>query len=119
MADIKLESDYWDTSGIRDIAQNKTQRQINAEVKGSLNTKVLKVSAAISLPAQSRNTGWITLNGLTSDYELLRWNFSTMPENEKLMTLKWETDLNKYRISTEYGYPPADETCQPIFIKTT
>lgn len=39
MADIKLESDYWETSGIRDIAQNKTQRQINAELQGSLTSE--------------------------------------------------------------------------------
>jgi len=31
-------SDYWETSGVYDLTEGKTQRAINAEVKGSLNS---------------------------------------------------------------------------------
>lgn len=40
MADIKLESDYWEASGIRDRTQNKTQRQINADFDAALDSEI-------------------------------------------------------------------------------
>ena len=36
MANIKLTNDYWETSGIYDITQGKTQRQINSDLNGAL-----------------------------------------------------------------------------------
>ena len=35
MANYKLTNDYWETSGIYDIGQGKTQRQFNADIKAS------------------------------------------------------------------------------------
>lgn len=87
-----------------------------AEVKGSLNTKAIKAAAAVQVPAQGANSGWVTLNGLTSNHELINWNFSTLGENQKFLTIQCETDTNRFRISTLANYPPANETCQPLFI---
>lgn len=35
MANIKLTSDYWETTGIYDLKQGKTQRVINNELKNA------------------------------------------------------------------------------------
>lgn len=38
MANIKLTNDNWETSGVYDLAESKTQRQINADLKGAINS---------------------------------------------------------------------------------
>lgn len=48
MANIKLTNDYWETSGVYDIAESKTQRQINADLKGTINDKIVRVTGTIS-----------------------------------------------------------------------
>mgnify|MGYP007122043625 CR=1 FL=1 len=40
MANIKLTNDYWETSGIYDITQGKTQRQINSNVQGQISAYI-------------------------------------------------------------------------------
>jgi len=54
-------SDYWETSGVYDLTEGKTQRAINAEVKGSLNTveqdvenlkTVQKINVTVTPPSQ-------------------------------------------------------------------
>ena len=36
MANIKLTDDNWETSGVYDLAESKTQRTINADLKGAI-----------------------------------------------------------------------------------
>lgn len=56
-------SDYWETSGVYDLTEGKTQRAINAEVKGSLNIVEESVSdnnyaiANRSITGSINNTG--------------------------------------------------------------
>ena len=40
-------SDYWETSGVYDLTEGKTQRAINAEVKGSLTRNVFVVKGTL------------------------------------------------------------------------
>ena len=42
MANIKLTNDYWETSGIYDITQSKTQRQINNALNGAISDPITK-----------------------------------------------------------------------------
>lgn len=37
---LKLSEDYWETSGVYDITQGKTQRQINSDLNGAVNTYI-------------------------------------------------------------------------------
>lgn len=49
-------SDYWETSGVYDLTEGKTQRAINAEVKGSLTNKLFIKSGTISSAHTSSTT---------------------------------------------------------------
>lgn len=55
MADIKLESDYWETSGIRDRTQNKTQRQINASLQADITDIQSDIGDMDNLDTQATN----------------------------------------------------------------
>lgn len=57
MANIKLPNDYWETSGIYDITQAKTQRQINSDVAthlSGLDDDVSDLNGAITSEASTR-----------------------------------------------------------------
>lgn len=55
MADIKLESDYWETAGIRDRTQNKTQRQINASLQADITDIQSDIGDMDNLDTQATN----------------------------------------------------------------
>lgn len=71
MANIKLSSNNWETSGIYDLTQGKTQRQINSDLNGALNDVVI---VGNNTPFTSANiTGNAILKGtfvLDSLYEM-------------------------------------------------
>lgn len=46
MANYKLSNDYWETSGIYDIGQGKTQREINADLKTSAESTIKPETAS-------------------------------------------------------------------------
>lgn len=121
MADIKLESDYWETSGIRDRTQNKTQRQINADfntaldseitarqnadsaLQGSLNTVCLRAAVkTISGNGTSSNT----LAGLTADHVVGNWGMfsdanctTPIPENSPPCDITITTAANAWSVT--------------------
>lgn len=55
MANIKLTNDYWETSGIYDITQSKTQRQINSDLSGAITQNNNNLAAAESGNTASRS----------------------------------------------------------------
>lgn len=61
MANIKLTNDYWETSGIYDIAKGKTQRQINSDLDGAISDE-----ATARANADNALQGQITANIQTS-----------------------------------------------------
>ena len=63
MANIKLTDNYWETSGVYDKDQSKTQRQINADVQTALAGKV-STNQGVS------NAGKVLLVGLDGNIEL-------------------------------------------------
>ena len=65
MANIKLTNDSWETSGIYDITQGKTQRQINIDSNGALNN----VNNQITPYRETGNTA--SRNYVKGDYLLL------------------------------------------------
>ena len=53
MANIKLTDNNWEASGVYDLAQQKTQRQINADVNTALGNKAGKAVIAPDYSASS------------------------------------------------------------------
>jgi hypothetical protein len=83
-------------------------------VSGTVTDKrILCATYALSIPsAGSTSTGYIT--GLTSDHQLVRWNFSDSPENAPPADLEWET-FDGYFTITNYG-GTTSESITPVFI---
>lgn len=97
MADIKLESDYWETAGIRDRTQNKTQRQINADFNTAIDAlEEIVGDGSLSGFTATDLTGAAnelkgSLNSLDSDVTALE-NAETAMQNalEKDKTFSWQ-----------------------------
>ena len=68
-------SDYWETSGVYDITEGKTQREVNAALKGSLNSKIVRVTGTIS-----SSTLYVTNANVTTDMVPIACEFGT-PSN--------------------------------------
>lgn len=81
----------------------------------NLNTEIiLGPSQPISIPAVgSANAVVKYMNGITADFELLRWNFSESSENNPPVSLQWTTADGYFRIENLSG--TTTETIQPIF----
>ena len=96
-------SDYWETSGVYDLTEGKTQRAINAEVKGSLNTVCLRAAVkTISGNGTSSNT----LTGLTADHVVGNWGMfsdanctTPIPENSPPCDITITTAANAWSVT--------------------
>jgi hypothetical protein len=83
-------------------------------VSGTVTDKrILCATSALSIPsAGNTSTGYIT--GLTSDHQLMRWNFSSSPENAPPADLEWETFDGYFTITNHGG--TTSESITPVFI---
>ena len=76
MSNVKIEEHQIETSGIYDLTEAKTQRQINADLKGSLNTletyEAYRVTGTISSSSLS-----ITKSGVTANMVPVACEFGT------------------------------------------
>lgn len=103
MANIKLTDNNWETSGIYDITQAKTQREINADIKGSLNAVCLRAAVkTISGNGTSSNT----LTGLTADHVVGNWGMfsdanctTPIPENSPPCDITITTAANAWSVT--------------------
>ena len=73
-------------------------------------------SSTVAIPAAG-NSVTKTLQGLTADYQLVRWNFSSSPENAPPASLTWTTGTNQFTITNNFG--STSQTIKPVFIKPT
>lgn len=84
-----------------------------AELKTNLNNKILKATTAVT-PSTTQQT--YSLPGLTTDHELIRWNFvssgTDVAENSPPCDLTWETGTNIWKLTAGSA---TSVTCQPVF----
>lgn len=85
----------------------------DASLQGSLNSKVLTPSSAKAIPS-SGSSATYTLAGLTADYVLVRWGFSSSAENSPPTALTWTTSPNQFVIQNTGSVSPS-ETIKPVF----
>jgi len=96
-------SDYWEASGVYDLTEGKTQRAINAEVKGSLNTVCLRAAVKI---ISGNGTSSNTLTGLTADHVVGNWGMfsdanctTPIPENSPPCDIAITTAANAWSVT--------------------
>ena len=83
MSNIKLTNDYWETSGIYDIGQNKTQRQINSDLNGAISSAITKNNSSY--------VGGATVT-ITGDRQTFTTNIDLVSGKQYLIVRK--SDLN-------------------------
>ena len=75
--------------------------------------RILQATSALPIPSEgSTSTGYIT--GLTSDHQLVRWNFSSSAENAPPADLDWDTYDGYFTITNNDG--TTSESITPVFI---
>lgn len=102
MANYKLTNDYWETSGIYDIGQGKTQREINNQIINDIQTE----SVFDKVPYAFRKTGGDNTVGKRENDKLVGgtvvWNqlivFRTSGEVSRGVTFGYNSN-NKYTAS--------------------
>lgn len=83
-----------------------------ANVGAMPSTAVLTPSAAFPIPAYS-NTVSYNLAGLTSNHDLIKWNFSSSAENCPPVSLSWNTYAGYFTITNNGG--TTSESIKPVF----
>lgn len=73
---------------------------------------ILSPSSSIPIPASGSSASY-NLTGLTSDHELVRWNFSASPENAPPVDLTWTTYAGYFTITNSGG--STAESIRPVF----
>lgn len=72
----------------------------------------LTPSSTIPIPASGSSASY-NMTGLTSDYELVRWNFSASAENAPPADLSWNTYNGYFTITNSGG--TTSESMRPVF----
>lgn len=85
-----------------------------SELKGSLNTKVLTPSSAFSIPSYGSPVTK-TMTGMTANYILVHWGFSSSAENSPPCDLAWSTANGSYTITNNTSGTAPSETIKPVF----
>ena len=73
---------------------------------------ILSPSSSIPIPASGSSASY-NLTGLTSDHELVRWNFSSSAENAPPVDLAWTTYAGYFTITNNGG--TTAQTIKPVF----
>ncbi len=73
----------------------------------------LAAAAAFAIPASGSSVSY-DMDGMTADYELVRWNFSVSAENKPPVDLSWATHDGYFTITNDGG--TTSETMRPVFV---
>ena len=101
----------WDAEATGEPTKKITVQNAAASL-AALSGQVLKPSAAIAIPASGSSVSR-NMSGLTSDHELVRWNFSASAENAPPVGLTWATYDGYFTITNDGG--TTSESIRPVF----
>lgn len=82
------------------------------ELMTAINRRIVGWSAEFAIPAEGSSVT-ITSTYIKAYHELLRWNFSSSPENCPPVNLKWETADGSFTITNLGG--TTSEKIRPVF----
>ena len=101
----------WDVEATEESTKKITVQNAATSL-ASLSGQVLIPSAAIAIPASGSSVS-MNMTGLTSDHELVRWNFSASAENAPPVGLTWTTYNGYFTITNDGG--STSESIRPVF----
>ena len=101
----------WDAEATGEPTKKITLQNAAASL-AALSGQVLTPSAAIAIPASGSSVS-MNMTGLTSDHELVRWNFSASAENAPPVGLTWTTYNGYFTITNGGG--STSESIRPVF----
>ena len=81
MSNIKLKDHYWETSGVFDKVQNKTQRELNSEISGKVDSSAVGAASGV---ASLDSSGMVPIGQLPVDSALS--GSSANPVQNKVVT---------------------------------
>lgn len=87
-----------------------------ANIGAMADTAIIASSTSIPIPA-SGNSASYSMTGLTSDHELVRWNFSASKENAPPVGLTLTTYNGYFTITNDGG--TTSESIRPVFALPT
>jgi hypothetical protein len=82
----------------------------------AITNQILKPSTTIPIPASGSSASY-SMSGLTSDHELVRWNFSSSAENAPPVGLTLTTYNGYFTITNDGG--TTSESIRPVFALPT
>jgi hypothetical protein len=105
------------TGKVLDASQGKALKNIiEALTPGDIgalpDSAILTTSTSIPIPAPGSSASY-SMPGLTSDHELVRWNFSASKENAPPVGLTWTTYNGYFTITNNGG--TTSESIRPVF----
>lgn len=100
----------WDEITIDDVLASLSN-QI-AEQNSLILKEIVSPSAAFAIPSSGSSVSY-NLDGITTEHELLRWNFSSSAENYPPADLSWVTYAGYFTIKNESG--TTSESIRPVF----
>lgn len=95
------------------LITDATGQQIVAALQAiSGSGNILTPSQSIPIPTAGSSASY-SMDGLTSDHELVRWNFSASAENSPPANLTWTTYNGYFTITNTSG--STSESIRPVF----
>ena len=95
------------------ILTDSTGQRIAAAIEALLgNSNILMPSSSVPIPASGSSASY-NMTGLTSDHQLVRWNFSASAENAPPADLTCTTYAGYFTVTNTGG--TTSESMQPVF----
>lgn len=113
-SDLENDSGFVDAAGAAAAAPVQSVNGQTGDVE--ISDIVLSPSAAFAIPASGASVSY-DLDGITADFELVRWNFSSSAENQPPVDLQWDTYDGYFTITNTSG--TTSESIRPVFVLPT
>ena len=115
-SDLTNDSGFVDAAGAAAAAPVQSVNGQTGAVTIPVRTEVISVETAFAIPASGASVSY-DLEGITSDHELVRWNFSSSAENQPPVDLQWDTYDGYFTITNTSG--TTSESIRPVFVLPT
>lgn len=115
-SDLTNDSGFVNAAGAAAAAPVQSVNGQTGAVTIPVRTEVVSVETAFAIPASGASVSY-DLDGITSDHELVRWNFSSSAENQPPVDLQWDTYDGYFTITNTSG--TTSESIRPVFVLPT
>jgi len=86
--------------------------EVHVNVEGGDDGVIIEPASSISIPNPGSSVT-VTMDGITENHQVIRWNFSTSPENQPPANLTVTTSNGSFILQNTGGI--TSETVRPVF----